>query len=275
MHTGKWWWSTQEAIEKDNLSATIIPIIISSNKTQLIVFSNKTAYPVYMTISNISKEIRRKPFCRGYVLGYLPTSHMKNIKNKSARWHILGNVFHACMTHILAPLKEAGKTGILTSGDGVTHCGHPIYATFIGDYPEQVLVTAVKTGECPTCEVPWDELGEDTDFSLRDLKAILTALDALNEGPMIYAQACADAGIKPIYHPLWEGLPYTNIYRAISPDILHQLYQGVIKHLIAWVTACSSEAEVDTRCHRLPPQPQHPPFPEWDHESLSSHQQGT
>ncbi|KAJ7881533.1 hypothetical protein B0H14DRAFT_3082561 [Mycena olivaceomarginata] len=187
MHTGKWWWSTQEAVEKDNPGATIIPIIISSDKTQLTVFGNKTAYPVYMTIGNIPQEIRRKP-----------------------------------------PVAEAGKTGIpITSGDGVTRRGHPIYATFVGDYPEQVLVTAVKTGECPTCEPS------------------LTALDALDEGPTIYAQACADAGIKPIYHPFWEGLPYTNIYRAISPDILHQLYQGVIKHLIAWVTACSGEAEVD------------------------------
>ncbi|KAJ7707896.1 hypothetical protein B0H16DRAFT_1746444 [Mycena metata] len=239
MHTGKWWWSMQDVVEQDNPGATIIPIIISSDKTQLTVFGNKTAYPVYMTIGNIPKEIRRKPSRRGYVLlGYLPTSRMKNVKNKAARRRILGNVFHACMAQILAPLKEAGKTGIpMTSGDGVTRRGHPIYATFVGDYPEQVLVTAVKSGECPTCEAPRDELGEDKDFPLRDLEAILQALDTLDEGPTIYAQAC---------------LPYTNIYRAISPDILHQLYQGVIKHLIAWVTACCGEAEVDARCRRLP-----------------------
>ncbi|KAJ6598608.1 hypothetical protein B0H10DRAFT_2324126 [Mycena sp. CBHHK59/15] len=255
MHTGKWWWSTQEAVERDHPGATIIPIIISSDKTQLTVFGNKTAYPVYMTIGNIPKEIRRKPSHRGYVLlGYLPTSRMKNVKNKAARRRILGNVFHACMAHILAPLKEAGATGIpMTSGDGVTRRGHPIYATFVGDYPEQVLVTAVKTGECPTCEAPRDELGEDTDFPLRDLEAILKALESLDDGPTIYAQACADAGIKPIYHPFWEGLPYTNIFQAISPDILHQLYQGVVKHLIAWLTACCGEAEIDARCRRLPP----------------------
>ncbi|KAJ7467312.1 hypothetical protein B0H11DRAFT_2159568 [Mycena galericulata] len=234
MHTGKWWWSTQEAVEKNNPGATIIPIIISSDKTQLTVFGNKTAYPVYMTIGNIPKEIRRKPSRRGYVLlGYLPTSRMKNVKNKAARRRILGNVFHACMAYILAPLKDAGMTGLpMTSGDGVTHRAHPIYATFVGDYPEQVLVTGVKTGECPTCDVPRDELGEDSSFPL---------------------PACAEAGIKPIYHPFWEGLPYTNIFQAISPDILHQLYQGVIKHLIAWLTECVGEAEIDARCRRLPP----------------------
>ncbi|KAJ7709363.1 hypothetical protein B0H16DRAFT_1679153 [Mycena metata] len=255
MHTGKWWWSTQELVEKDYPGATIVPIIISSDKTQLTVFGNKTAYPAYMTIGNIPKEIRRKPSRRGYVLlGYLPTSRMKNVKNKAARRRILGNVFHACMTHILAPLKDAGVTGIpMTSGDGVTRRGHPIYATFIGDYPEQVLVTAVKTGECPTCEVPRDKLGDDAEFPLRDLENILAALDTLDDGPAIYAQACADAGIKPVFHPFWEGLPYTNIFQAISPDILHQLYQGIVKHLISWLKECCGEAEIDARCRRLPP----------------------
>ncbi|KAJ6475861.1 hypothetical protein DFH09DRAFT_952625 [Mycena vulgaris] len=255
MHTGKWWWSTQEAVEKDHPGATIIPIIISSDKTQLTVFGNKTAYPVYMTIGNIPKEIRRKPSRRAYVLlGYLPTSRMKNVKNKAARRRILANVFHACMSHILAPLKDAGITGIsMTSGDGVTRRGHPIYATFVGDYPEQALVTAIKTGECPTCEVPRDELGEDAAYPLRDLEKILDALDSLDSGPTVYAAACAEAGIKPIYHPFWEGLPYTNIFQAISPDILHQLYQGIVKHLIAWLTECVGEAEIDARCRRLPP----------------------
>ncbi|KAJ7348492.1 hypothetical protein DFH08DRAFT_959895 [Mycena albidolilacea] len=67
---------------------------------------------------------------------------------------------------------------------------------------------------------------------------------ALDEGPTIYTQVCTDAGIKPIYHPFWEGLPYTNIYRTISPDILHQLYQGVVKHLIAWVTAAAVKPRI-------------------------------
>ncbi|KAJ6540469.1 hypothetical protein B0H19DRAFT_1212980 [Mycena capillaripes] len=234
---------------------TQTPIIISSDKTQLTVFGNKTAYPVYMTIGNIPKEIRRKPSRRGYVLlGYLPTSRMKNIKNSAAHRRILANVFHACMSHILVPLKTVGPMGMpVMSGDGVTRRGHPIYATFVADYPEQCLVTGVKTGECPTCEVPREELGEETGFLLRDLERILEALDALDEGPTIYAQACADAGVKPIFHPFWEGLPYTNIFRAISPDVLHQLYQGIVKHLISWLKECCGEAEIDARCRRLPP----------------------
>ncbi|KAG2045778.1 hypothetical protein BDR06DRAFT_977962 [Suillus hirtellus] len=47
MHTGKWWWRTQKEIEKEKPGATIIPIILSSDKTQVTVFGNKTAYPTF------------------------------------------------------------------------------------------------------------------------------------------------------------------------------------------------------------------------------------
>ncbi|KAM6496352.1 hypothetical protein JOM56_009058, partial [Amanita muscaria] len=48
--------------------ATIVPVIISTDKTQLTLFRNKNAYPIYMTIGNIPKEIRRRPSMRAYVL---------------------------------------------------------------------------------------------------------------------------------------------------------------------------------------------------------------
>ncbi|KAK7036999.1 hypothetical protein R3P38DRAFT_3311637 [Favolaschia claudopus] len=57
---------------------------------------------------------------------------------------------------------------------------------------------------------------------------------------------CEDAGIKP-------GLPHTKIFRSIAPDVLHQLYQGIVKHLIAWLKTVCGEAEIDARCRRLPP----------------------
>src|SRR6202041_763924 len=49
-----------EGSQDQTSGATIIPIIISSDKTQLTLFRNKSAYPVYMTIGNIPKDICRK-----------------------------------------------------------------------------------------------------------------------------------------------------------------------------------------------------------------------
>jgi len=59
------------------------------------------------------------------------------------------------MSHIIQPLEGVGKSGIaMATGDGIVHRCHPIFAVYVGDYPEQVLVTGIKTGECPTCPVP-------------------------------------------------------------------------------------------------------------------------
>ncbi|KAH7906612.1 hypothetical protein BJ138DRAFT_1015943, partial [Hygrophoropsis aurantiaca] len=107
LHTGKWWWDTQKP------GATIIPIILSSDKTQVTMFRNKSAYPVYMTIGNIPKDIRRKPSRHAQILlGYLPTTRLDHITNRAARRRTLANLFHACMSRIVQPLKDVGHSGI-------------------------------------------------------------------------------------------------------------------------------------------------------------------
>ncbi|KIJ65793.1 hypothetical protein HYDPIDRAFT_109810 [Hydnomerulius pinastri MD-312] len=256
LHTGKWWWQTQKSVEERTPGATIVPILLSSDKTQVTLFRNKAAYPIYMTIGNLPKDIRRKPSRGAQILvGYLPTAKLEHITNKSARRRTMTNVFHTCMQELLQPLKKAGLHGVpMRSGDGILRRAHPLVACYIGDYPEQLLVTGVKTGECPGCDIPRGELGSaDTASKFRDLKSILDALGLVDDDPLNFTKACANAGIKPIYRPFWEDLPYCNIYRAITPDVLHQLYQGLIKHLISWIKLAYGEAEIDARCKRLPP----------------------
>ncbi|KAJ6554870.1 hypothetical protein B0H19DRAFT_1072211 [Mycena capillaripes] len=195
-------------VEKDNPGATIIPILLSSDKTQLTMFGNKTAYPVYMSIRNIPKEIRRKPSRRACILlAYLTTSRLGHIKYKAARRRsTLANLLHACLSFINAPLREAGVTGIsIASGDG--------------------------------------KLGE----AIQSWLATLATIRSNHSSP-----ACTEAGIKPVVHPFWE-LPYTNIFLSITSDVLHQLYQGIIKHLIKWLKEGLGEAELDALCGRLPP----------------------
>ncbi|KIJ07097.1 hypothetical protein PAXINDRAFT_38417, partial [Paxillus involutus ATCC 200175] len=186
-------------IEERTPGATLVPILLSTDKTQITLFHNKAAYPIYMTIGNLPKEIRRKPSRGAQILvGYLPTSKLEHITNKSARRRTLTNIFHMCI------------------GDGVLRRTHPLVACYIGDYPEQLLVTGMKTGECPGCNVPRGELGNaDITFKFCDLKNILDALALVDDQPTNFTKACANAGIKPIYHPFWEDQPYCNIYRSI------------------------------------------------------------
>ncbi|THU98815.1 hypothetical protein K435DRAFT_795398 [Dendrothele bispora CBS 962.96] len=251
-NTGKWWWDTQKALEHDKPGATIIPVIISSDKTQVTLFRNKSAYPVYLTIGNLPKEIRSKPSQQGQVLlVYLPTDRLEHIKNKSSRRRTVTNLFHACMRDLLAPLKKAGLEGIeLKSGDGVVRRCHPILAVYVGDYPEQVLVTTGYYGDCASCECPKDELGiYPCPHPYRNFQAACDAADKL--GADDWVTSCHNINVKPVQHPFWQDLPYTDIFRSITPDILHQLYQGVMKHLIAWLTDICGANEIDARSNLL------------------------
>ncbi len=248
----------QRAVKKytKKTGITIIPVILSSDKTQLTVFGSKMAYPIYLMIGNLPKHIRQKPSHQGQVLlAYLPTSKLKQIQNKSARRRAVANLFHACMAYLVHPLEMVGLTGLqLTSGDGAIHDGHSILASYAGDYPEQVLVTCTKTGKCPTCPASHDEMGNPEAVGQpQELLPILEALDTIDEGSVAFNQACKAVGLKPIQDLFWKNLPFVNIFRSITLDILHQMYQGNIKHLISWIQMACSEEEVDAHCRRLPP----------------------
>ncbi|RXW22226.1 hypothetical protein EST38_g3624 [Candolleomyces aberdarensis] len=259
MHTGEWWWATQQDLDAVKPGGTIIPIILSSDKTQLTLFRNKSAYPLYMTIGNIPKEIRRRPSCQAYVLlGYLPTSRLLHINNQAARRRCLLNIYHSCMSKILAPLKEIGLEGRnMANGDGIIRRAHLLYALFIGDYPEQVQATCVITGDCVACPTPHSSLGNynriEAADSWRPLNDLLDAIDAIDEDPVGFQQLAKELRVKPVDEPFWKDLPFAHIYRSITPDVLHQLYQGLVKHVVGWITEACGAAEIDARCRRLPP----------------------
>jgi hypothetical protein len=182
-------------------------------------FRNKAAYPVYMTIGNIPKEIRRKPSHHAQtLLAYLPATRLEHITNQSSRRRSLANLFHACMLKILEPIQSAGIWGVeMASGDGVVRRCHPLFAAFVGDYPEQCLATCTKA--CPTCPAPRDKFGEDASFPVRDMAPVLEALATINNTSTNYTTTCKNVGIKPIPHPFWENPPYIHIFQLVTPDI--------------------------------------------------------
>ena len=63
MYTADWWWRTQQALIDSGIqNATIILVPLATNKT---VFTERARdmaqWPVYLTIGNLSHEIRRSP----------------------------------------------------------------------------------------------------------------------------------------------------------------------------------------------------------------------
>ncbi|KAL0566530.1 hypothetical protein V5O48_015479 [Marasmius crinis-equi] len=153
---------------------------------------------------------------------------------------------------LLAPLKDAGAHGVVMSGgDGVRWRCHPILAAYVADYPGQVLVTCAYYGDCPLCLAQKEDLGAyPCTVGYRDPELAVHAAKLISTSEWV--QACLEANIKLDQHPFWEDLPYTNIFCSITPDLLHQLYLGVMKHLIQWITAIVGADEVDACVRCLP-----------------------
>ena len=198
------------------------------------------------------------------LVGYIPTTKLEGISVKAARRRVLINLFHGCMQTLLGPLAPHGETGLpMMSGDGTWRQCYPILASFVGDYPEQVLVTCTFYGGCPKCEVPWDQLGDLGTFASRDLGKALRTFGLADGNVCTFYAACRDNGIKPVFHPFWKSLPLANIYDSITPDILHQLLQGVMKHLIAWLSdpLIFGQQRIDAQCRLMAPNHQTVLFP--------------
>ena len=163
------------------------------------------------------------------------------------------NIMHKCLKVIFQPLEQAGLHGLpMASGDGILRRGHPLYAAHACDYMEQIAVVGCKMGDCPQCDQPFNKLGELTPYPIKNMTTISAALRVYDEDPAEFLKACREARIKPIIHPFWENLPYCNIHLCITPDILHQLLQGMIKHLVNWIKEIFPYSELDARCKTLP-----------------------
>lgn len=163
------------------------------------------------------------------------------------------------MRTVLESLIPAGEKGIeLTSSNGDVRLVFPVLSCYVADYPEQCLVTCTKYGTCVKCKAKATQLGNKEPCESRTqswTESVLQEGQAKANGTQraFYTHCMGLDVAGTVYRPFWQGFPFTDIHRAITPDVLHQLYQGVFKHLVAWCQLILSPQQLDQRIRCLPP----------------------
>ncbi|KAG8732259.1 hypothetical protein FRC11_014812 [Ceratobasidium sp. 423] len=249
--TADWLWRLQEEIGDE--FASLVSVIVSSDETRLTNFAgDKKAHPVYLTIGNIPKHLRRRISSRATVLiGYLPVPKLDCEPNADLKRGIKRDLFHRCIQDMLAPLTKACKDGgaEVPCADKKIRRIYPVLAAYIADYPEQCKVACVKHTHCPLCITLPKTRGDPGDSGLRDRARTMKVLNTQDKkGSGWFAQY----GLLPT-RPFWATHPYVDLGSFLTPDLLHQVHKGVMKdHLIKWATSILGKSTVDERYTSMP-----------------------
>ena len=121
--------------------------------------------------------------------------------------------------------------------EGKTRLCFPILSAWIADYAEDAALHGIGSKSCSKCEIPCKELGgnllkiyETHDYILYREKALRQALAEV-AGIAKYFQ---QVSVK-LVNNVFAGLNRVNPADQHKPDLLHNIYLGLFKHMMEWV----------------------------------------
>ncbi|KAH5228948.1 hypothetical protein HBH77_006500 [Parastagonospora nodorum] len=178
--------------------ATVVPIIISVDKTQLSLISGDRSTP--------STLLAR----------FIPTTKIRDPLLKS-------QVYHYCIGKLLSPLENAAKSRILLAcADRRTRQCYLTICAILANYEEQVLLTGVKKNRhCTRCTVAPNDR-EDLCGSY---------LWRTEQFTQLQQERCLDKGHDDFVHLVncfrWKHHNF-NIHVSLATDTLHLLLKGLV-----------------------------------------------
>jgi hypothetical protein len=150
---------------------TLVSLIFMSDGTHLSNFArDKTEWPVYMTIGNLSSKIRQMPSTHSVVMvALLPIPIKKrNVPQKRLHEQRQTNrvVQNKVLRRLLQPLTfkhnpstESGYYNVHCADGNFRHC-QPVLAALLADCPEYSQLHHVEQHVGFCCECPKNELGD-------------------------------------------------------------------------------------------------------------------
>jgi len=219
-----------------------------------------------MTIGNILSQTRNSPAKMSVrLVALLPGPPKLTAESSLAdetQRHINADTLRAVFDLVLAPLHYVSEEGmVMDCADCKTSLCFPILSAWIADHAEHTSLHGIGSKSCPKCEVPYSELGgyqrevyEVRDYAIYEEKARQLELGETGSTREYFGQV----GVK-IGRNVFTGLHGVNPSDLHKPDLLHNIYLGLFKHMMESVEGFLKkhkrrQAFDDTR-KEIPPYP--------------------
>lgn len=233
--------------------ATIIPIICSSDETHLTSFTgDKKSWPIYMTLGNFHASNRQQTSNNAYMVVGILSNKPKLRKTSSKVDEEYRQINRECLLEAMARIfgtliKLPAEGVVMDCPDGRRRQCFPILSAWCADHMENAELHGCMTNGCPKCIVPVASLGEYLEpgrrFPTRDGHIHNIKYKEYQD---VAADATRRAELKDLKEwfninrarPMPNVLsdyPFVEAHELHAPDLLHNLYLGLFKHVCDWM----------------------------------------
>ncbi|RPD53352.1 hypothetical protein L226DRAFT_473339 [Lentinus tigrinus ALCF2SS1-7] len=259
-----------------DLEYAILLLLAYSDSTHLASFGSASLWPIYIYIGNVTKYIRGRPMSfTAQHLTYLPKlpdnvqdfyerEHGAHASAETLRWlrcELMQKIWELILND---KFKDAYRHGVVVEcADGVIRRLFPRLFVYSADYPEKVLIAAMRhLGECPCprCLIKMKQInaaGTTVDTQRRahkrvDTEALQYTINRVrasifkNGLPMASKRAkdpLKNLSLFPIQSTLSKFMFEfkANFYELFAPDLMHEfelgVWKGVFNHLLRLLVA--------------------------------------
>ncbi|KAI0686190.1 hypothetical protein C8Q76DRAFT_803950 [Earliella scabrosa] len=222
--------------------AMLTPVILGADKTTVSVATGHQEYhPVYMSPGNIHNTTQRAHGDAFLPIAFLAIPERGREKATGEFRAFTKQLYHAALPQILSPLLPALTTPhVMRCPNGHFRRAILELGPSIANYPEQVCLAWI------VCRVYPDELDKSGPPRFRahtDTFVPCTPWDVF--------------GLHADVTPLTAYSPRADIHELLSPDLLHQLIEGIFKdHIVEWIVeyiriTADSEAEANRTIEQI------------------------
>ncbi|KAJ3558432.1 hypothetical protein NM688_g934 [Phlebia brevispora] len=253
-----------------NLPRAIAKIILYTDSTNVTQFGNTSMWPGYLWFGNQSKYERARPTAHAaHHIAYFPKlpdsiqEEIRRLHGKPATaallTHLRRDLWHAGWEIILDDkFMVAYHHGIIVDcADGVRRRIYPRIFLYSADYPEKMLVAALRDKgkyPCPHCGVTFDDIfasGTEDDRKLRQAtirkdneerrRLVDQARELIYDNGYVVNSDRVDGLLKSrslvptinAFSAKLATMPSFDCYKMLAPDVMHELELGVWKSVFA------------------------------------------